>query len=135
MAEDKEILKEIWEGKLPLCIKLSTDECASTEPDGLFVSIFLILKVKSNCLKSFKIKLLVPRQSYFFLIKEKIQRYFSEYVSPSIKNNEIWLDFNGIPLKWHYPIGLLFDLYANMENEQANLPWSIYIHFEVIIEK
>jgi autophagy-related protein 5 len=75
---------------------------------------------------------LVPRQSYFFLIKEKIQRYFSEYVSPAIKNNEIWLDFNGLPLKWHYPIGLLFDLYAN--NEISNLPWSIFIHFEVINE-
>ncbi len=43
MAEDKEILKEIWEGKLPICVKLSTDECASTEPDGLFVNLLFLI--------------------------------------------------------------------------------------------
>ena len=43
MAEDKEILKEVWDGKLPICIKLSIDECASSEPDGLYVSYKLHL--------------------------------------------------------------------------------------------
>jgi autophagy-related protein 5 len=48
-----------------------------------------------------------------------------------MKTNEIWLEFNGTPLKWHYPVGLLFDLYANMESVAQNLPWCIHVHFEV----
>ena len=38
MAEDKEILKEIWEGKLPICFRLSPDDLSSTEPDDLYVN-------------------------------------------------------------------------------------------------
>jgi len=31
----------------------------------------------------------------------------------------MWLEFNGIPLKWHYPIGVLLDIYFN----DIQLPW------------
>ncbi len=76
---------------------------------------------------------MISRQTYFPLVMDKVQRHFSEFVSTSIKNNEIWLDYNGTPLKWHYPVGLLFDLYANEGGESsANLPWNINVHFGVI---
>ena len=45
-------------------------------------------------------KLMVPRQTYFPMVTEKVQRYFSDYVISSNKNNQIWLDYNGTPLKW-----------------------------------
>jgi hypothetical protein len=38
----------------------------------------------------------------------------------------MWLDYVGLPLKWHYPIGVLFDLYAS----QLSLPWSLSVHFQ-----
>jgi len=37
MAEDREILKEVWQGKLPICFKLSSTECISTEPEEVYV--------------------------------------------------------------------------------------------------
>lgn len=38
----------------------------------------------------------------------------------------MWLEFNGIPLKWHIPIGVLMDLYHN----DIQLPWNIVVHFD-----
>lgn len=110
MSEDREILKEVWDGKLPICFRLSDDECNSAEPEELY--------------------LMVSRQTYFALILDKIQRHFADFVSISLKSNDIWLDFNGTPLKWHYPVGLLFDLYANEGiNSAVNIPWCLNVHF------
>lgn len=38
----------------------------------------------------------------------------------------MWLEFNGMPLKWHYPIGVLLDIYFN----DIQLPWNIVVHFD-----
>lgn len=75
---------------------------------------------------------MVARQTYFPLVidKKKIQSHFSNYVSTAVKTNEVWLDYNGTALKWHYPVGLLFDLYANEGiGTSANIPWCLNVHF------
>ncbi|RNA08579.1 autophagy 5 [Brachionus plicatilis] len=111
MADDKEILKEIWDGKIPICFKLAENEWRSSEPEEIY--------------------LMVSRQSYFPLVLEKVQRHFAEYVSQTKRHNEVWLDYNGTNLKWHYPIGLLYDLYANQGPEnQSNIPWALSVHFD-----
>ncbi|XP_061027792.1 autophagy protein 5-like [Eubalaena glacialis] len=45
--------------------------------------------------------------------------------------SEIWFEYEGTPLKWHYPIGLLFDLLAS----GSALPWNITVHFKSFPEK
>lgn len=46
MANDREILREVWEGKLPVCFKLDPDEVVELQqPDPFY--------------------LMVPRLSYF----------------------------------------------------------------------
>nr|AWV66691.1 autophagy-related protein 5 [Brachionus koreanus] len=114
MADDKEILKEIWDGKIPVCFKLAENEWRSSEPEEIY--------------------LMVSRQSYFPLVLDKVQRHFADFVSQTKKNNEIWLDYNGINLKWHYPIGLLYDLYANEGAQVQNIPWTLSVHFDDIPE-
>jgi len=110
MYDDREVLKEVWDGKLPICFKLSDEECSSNEPEEIY--------------------LMVARQTYFPLIIDKIQRHFSDFVSTAVKSNDIWLDYNGTALKWHYPVGLLFDLYANEGiGTSANIPWCLNVHF------
>ena len=45
--------------------------------------------------------------------------------------SEILFEYEGTPLKWHYPIGLLFDLLAS----SSALPWNITVHFKSFPEK
>ena len=45
-------------------------------------------------------QLLVPRQSYFPLVTDKVQRHFLKYVDPET-HGEMWLEYNGQPLKWY----------------------------------
>ncbi|XP_050394517.1 autophagy protein 5 [Patella vulgata] len=106
MAEDREVLREIWEGRIPVCFTLAEEEVYSGEqPDPYY--------------------LLVPRQSYFPLVTDKVQRHFVQSVDPE-KHGEMWLEYEGQPLKWHYPVGVLFDLFTSGNC----LPWKITAHFQ-----
>ncbi|XP_050517968.1 autophagy protein 5 [Diabrotica virgifera virgifera] len=108
MANDREILREIWEGKLPICFRLDSEEVADVrEPDPFY--------------------LMVPRLSYFPLVTDKIKRHFLKYVDCEKSEQEMWLEYNGQPLKWHYPIGVLFDL--SFDKDEI-LPWNIIVHFD-----
>lgn len=107
MANDKEVLREIWTGKLPVCFTIDNDEvCDLQTPEAYY--------------------LMVPRLSYFPLVWDKVKKHFIKHTHSDRREMEMWLDYNGIPLKWHYPIGLLFDLYAS----DAQLPWTVTVHFE-----
>ncbi|XP_060069234.1 autophagy protein 5-like [Ylistrum balloti] len=105
MAEDREIMREIWEGRIPVCFSISLEDVESEEPESVY--------------------LMMPRLSYFPLVTDKIQKHFIKYIS-SEKQGEMWLEYEGQPLKWHYPIGLLFDLFACNDM----LPWCVTVHFQ-----
>ncbi|KAG8236572.1 hypothetical protein J437_LFUL015758 [Ladona fulva] len=112
MASDREVLREIWEGKLPVCFQLHSEEVYALQaPDPYY--------------------LMVPRLSYFPLVTDKVRKHFSRHIHPEKREAEMWLDFNGQPLKWHYPIGLLFDL----QGSDASLPWNVTVHFDKFPER
>ena len=50
MTKDKDILKEIWEGKLPIYFKLAENEWRSSEPEEIYVYFFLLEMLISNFL-------------------------------------------------------------------------------------
>ena len=53
MAEDREVLREIWEGRLPVCFTLATEEITTPiAPDPFY--------------------LMVPRITYFPLVIDKV---------------------------------------------------------------
>nr|CAG4652079.1 EOG090X0BB3 [Triops cancriformis] len=113
MAEDREVLREIWEGKLPICFTLCADEVHTpTTPDPYY--------------------LMVPRLSYFPLVTDKVRRYFARYIHPDKQDAELWLEFEGQPLKWHYPIGVLYD---NTTSCGKSLPWKLEVHFDKFPEQ
>lgn len=42
--------------------------------------------------------------------------FFSQsLIHPDCEPHLGWFSFEGVPLKWHYPIGLLYDLYSGAE--------------------
>ncbi|KAA0185193.1 Autophagy protein 5 [Fasciolopsis buskii] len=152
-AEDSDVIKRVWEGKLPICFVLAQEDLSNQD------------RVPSP------VYLMVPRLSYFPLVTERVIRHFIGYTdlaprlplsqnsrpsqdppeigvevdsqldssnpseSDSAKTSEdpsklpperqVWLEYANQPLKWHYPVGLLFDLFAN----GSDIPWKVVVHF------
>lgn len=52
------------------------------------------------------------------------QRLFDHFQS-SGNIEQIWFSFEGIPLKWHYPAGVLYDVFA-----RGALPWKLEVSFQ-----
>ncbi|MFT7800413.1 autophagy protein 5 [Arapaima gigas] len=105
MADDKDVLRDVWFGRIPACFTLYQDEITEREAEPFY--------------------LLLPRVSYLTLVTDKVKKHFLKVMKPD-DVEEIWFEYEGTPLKWHYPIGLLFDLYAS----NTALPWSITVHFK-----
>eukprot|EP00800_Vazella_pourtalesii_P006413 TRINITY_DN1826_c0_g1_i1.p1 TRINITY_DN1826_c0_g1~~TRINITY_DN1826_c0_g1_i1.p1 ORF type:complete len:279 (+),score=67.80 TRINITY_DN1826_c0_g1_i1:98-934(+) len=104
--ECREVLLVVWKGEIPIQFVLEADELSGVEtPDPFF--------------------LLAPRITYLPLVTEKVSRHFHQHISKS-GSDEIWFDHSGDPLKWHYPIGVLFDMYGDPDK----LPWKITVHFK-----
>lgn len=91
------IQQRVWEGKLPLEITLSPSECRTyDQSDPYFISS--------------------PRISYLPFLLNKLHAFFSSsFIEPDCVPYEGWFSFEGVPLKWHYPVGLLYDLYAGAD--------------------
>jgi len=75
------------------------------------------------------LQLSVPRLSYLPLAASpRVRKYFESNVQSLMAREELWYSclWNGerIPLKWHYPIGVLYDLYG-----LNALPWTVTVHF------
>jgi len=103
MTPDTQIINEVWESTVPIIFTLdSSDLAQSDKPPAYYLS--------------------VPRYSYITLFTGPVKAYFQEYV-PSI-NDEMWFDSEGNPLKWHYPVGVLYDTFGRQQ-----IPWPITVHF------
>jgi len=116
MAEDHEVLRQIWDGRVPVSFVLASNEVSSVEqPDRLFM--------------------LVSRLTYFPLVIDRVQRYFQRYAtadkssaSVAVPTGDVWLeDDNGLPVRWHYPVGVLYDLAA--QSSSVSSPWQLTVHF------
>uniref|UniRef100_A0A1I8PKD9 Autophagy protein 5 n=1 Tax=Stomoxys calcitrans TaxID=35570 RepID=A0A1I8PKD9_STOCA len=112
MANDREILRMIWEGQLALCFQADPDEIVGLQqPENFY--------------------LMVSRLSYLPLVTDKVKKYFSRFISGEQQDGSVWFDYNGTPLKLHYPIGILYDLCP----EEGNQPWCLTIHFSKFPEE
>lgn len=91
-----------------------------------------------------------PRLSYFPLFLSRLHDFFApSLINPDVPWHQGWLSFQEVPLKWHLPIGLLYDLFSgadppsterssptrrggqrdNEKLEQSILPWKIVLRF------
>eukprot|EP01130_Rhizamoeba_saxonica_P017412 TRINITY_DN8430_c0_g1_i1.p1 TRINITY_DN8430_c0_g1~~TRINITY_DN8430_c0_g1_i1.p1 ORF type:complete len:288 (-),score=31.42 TRINITY_DN8430_c0_g1_i1:42-875(-) len=100
---DTDILRELWRSTIPLELQLASNEIAGSEPRRYYMNI--------------------PRLTYLTVVTADIKEYFSNFTAGL--HDEIWFDYNDMPLKWQYPIGVLYDTFANNE-----LPFKLTVHFQ-----
>ncbi|GMI76982.1 AUTOPHAGY 5 [Hibiscus trionum] len=99
-----EAKKYVWEGAIPLQIHLHESQVTALPPPPPAL-------------------ILAPRIGYLPLLAPLIKPYFSSTLPPGV--DTIWFDYNGIPLKWYIPTGVLFDLLC----PEPERPWNITVHF------
>nr|QCC87392.1 autophagy protein ATG5 [Bursaphelenchus xylophilus] len=102
--DDYEVRRNIWESTIPIEFRLGPDIVHSVKPT------FLMLK----------------RVDYFPLVMDKVLQNFTNISSTVREMEDIWLECNGKPLKWHYPVGVLYDLHSGPEQ----LPWTVTVRLK-----
>ncbi|KAI8800436.1 autophagy protein Apg5-domain-containing protein [Cladochytrium replicatum] len=124
---DNSIHRKIWDGQILLRISLDStdwDALASKNASGALPPVPEPLFIHAR------------RCSYFPFIAKDVRKYFVEQCKLSVVADdvEIWYDFLGSPLKWHYPIGVLYDIYTSSPSSSAPsshppVPWPVTVHF------
>ncbi|KAJ5748681.1 uncharacterized protein N7511_010377 [Penicillium nucicola] len=118
------IQKTVWNGRIPLEIVLASSESRTFDRTDPYLISY-------------------PRISYLPSLLAKLRTFFSNsLIEPDSQPHDGWFEFEGVPLKWHYPVGLLFDLYAGADpasktasrgdesTEKASpMPWKLVVHF------
>lgn len=110
MASDA-IQTAVWSGAIPLAISLDPISCRSYDKSTpYFVSC--------------------PRLSYLPFLLVRLRAFFQPaLVDPSVPAHTAWFSFDHVPLKWQYPIGLLYDLLVAPSCAQPQLPWKLVLHY------
>ncbi|XP_065319952.1 autophagy protein 5-like isoform X2 [Gordionus sp. m RMFG-2023] len=109
MCDAASIKKLIWDGNIAISLTLAKDELNTVGiPEPYF--------------------LMIPRFFYYPLIWIKIKHYYVHLDNKLKDKSLFWLENNGKPLKWNYPIGVLYDTYQN----KITKPWNLVIHFELL---
>ena len=88
---------QTWGGSLALEIRLAASDCRTYNESEPYLIQF-------------------PRLSYAAFILPRLHAFFaSSLINPEVPAHEAWLSFEDVPLKWHYPLGLLYDLFSGAE--------------------
>jgi autophagy-related protein 5 len=60
----------------------------------------------------------VPRISYIPLLLPRIHAFFrGSLINEEANFWDGWLSYEDVPLKWHFPVGLLYDLYSGVSDQ------------------
>ncbi|KAI5206479.1 putative autophagy protein Apg5 [Aureobasidium subglaciale] len=114
------IQKKVWDGNLPLEIRLASADCRTyDETDPYLINL--------------------PRLSYLPFLLPRLHAFFApNLINPSIPPHQAWLSFQNVALKYHYPIGLLYDLFSGSQpsdsedddtEEADQLPWKLELRY------
>ncbi|EDN11431.1 autophagy protein 5 [Histoplasma capsulatum] len=91
------IQRRVWEGRIPLEITLSPAECRTYDKADPYLICY-------------------PRVSYLPFLLPRLRAFFAtSLIDIEAQDYQGWFSFEGVPLKWHYPLGLLYDLYSGAD--------------------
>ncbi|KAK3409526.1 hypothetical protein EUGRSUZ_J01641 [Eucalyptus grandis] len=94
----------VWKGAIPLQIQLHESEVTALPPPPPLL-------------------ILAPRIGYLPLLIPRVKPHFGGALPPGA--DTVWFDYNGLPLKWFIPTGVLFDLLC----PEPKRPWNLTVHF------
>ncbi|KAH8700291.1 putative autophagy protein Apg5 [Talaromyces proteolyticus] len=96
-ASFSSIQERVWQGKLPLEIVLDPSECRTYDQSDPYLLSY-------------------PRVSYLPFLLPRLHSFFGPLlINHETQSHSGWFSFEGVPLKWHYPLGLLYDIYSGAE--------------------
>ncbi|KAL9586781.1 MAG: hypothetical protein Q9212_000667 [Teloschistes hypoglaucus] len=126
--QDTSLQDAIWEGSIPLEIRLSPSECRVYDQADSYLIQY-------------------PRLSYLPFLLPRLRAFFASFlINPDVASHEGWFSYEDLPLKWHYPLGLLYDLFSaaqpahdgssnrgdrspSSQQQSSTLPWRLTLHF------
>ncbi|VVT47025.1 uncharacterized protein SAPINGB_P001506 [Magnusiomyces paraingens] len=115
--EEPSIRKQIWRGCIPVRFIMSQDEVREF---GATAEYYI----------------LVPRVAYL----PKYTAIALKYLRNSLNRPELadqfdwWVEFEGSPVKWNWPVGLSYDLLTGLdptkdsETHASHIPWTLILH-------
>ncbi|CAK0838060.1 unnamed protein product [Prorocentrum cordatum] len=105
---EEDARRQLSGGLLLVRVRLAADEVASLqEPPPRFF--------------------LVPRLAYLPFLFGCVSEHFKACLPPQLgQPYEIWFDYDGIPLRWHHPLGVLCDVLVGRE---VPVPLDLTAHF------
>jgi autophagy-related protein 5 len=106
MADDYEVTRTIWDAKVPMEFSLDSSEFVMQSAQSFYT--------------------MLSRVSYFPLCMAKVLQFFSNSVDEVDDIKDAWLQSGSATLKWHYPIGVLYDLHV----EESSTPWHVTLHLK-----
>ncbi|KIW72079.1 hypothetical protein PV04_00300 [Phialophora macrospora] len=128
MADDAlhSLQRAVWKARLPLQIRLAASECRTFDgADPYLISL--------------------PRLSYLPLLLPRLHAFFSSSLiadPESVSPYSGFFTYDDVPLKWHLPLGLLYDVYVASTQDArqdhltpAPLPFKLTVHFMPDTEK
>ncbi|KAF9099824.1 autophagy protein 5 [Mortierella sp. GBA35] len=121
IVSESPVARVIWEGSIPIQFVWDRSEAAGHA-----------LESAGHALEPYFVE--VPRCSYLSLITSEVRKHFAaKHLRITGDESEVWFDHEGTPLKWHYPIGLLFDIHglqaaSRRKESMLPLPWRVTVH-------
>lgn len=126
---DDRVQHELWRGYIPVEIHLARDEVASvTSPAPFFGLVPRGAYLPSWCDAMAGGKYKCDPHSHFSesIANLPIEQLDTNDSSSSKVTPQPWFDFEGMPLRWQLPVGVLFDVLSKKSNE---LPFKVTVHY------
>lgn len=89
----------------------------------------IILEEASGSILGTSFLLLVYRNSYFPLYFGQIIGFFNSFTQTNLNHTPVWLEFEGVPLKWNIPVGVLYDLLF-LPSLGNRSPWVLTLKYQ-----
>ncbi|KAI9501407.1 autophagy protein 5 [Coemansia spiralis] len=112
-------VQKIWNGMIPIELQLAAADAIELLASAVLPEPFQTFYM------------LVPRVGYLPFTTARIKEQWLDPMlemsgsrTQNVKETEFWFEYNKQPLKWHYPVGLLYDMLVR----EPELPWSLTLH-------